>query len=465
MIFIVYAESKKNTIGPAMGQADYSYYFVLQQFRPMLEMLGQVIEVKKVRPYVDLAYRIAKSAGQPCVFLSFTPPHKTDSDLACPTIPVFAWEYSTIPNEAWAGNEKNNWAAELEKYPLAITHSSQTCNAVKEAIGSHYPIFSIPAPLWDQYSSSYKEKALSYHSESVTIELNGWVLDSADYEGCQARRSSAATRQKVSLSGVVYTSVFNPNDGRKNWQDMLHAFCWAFKSTPDATLVFKLTHSDPVFCFEVVAAEVKKMMPFECRVVVIQGFLGDGEYEKLVQATHFATNSSYGEGQCLPLMEYMSSGKPTVAPDHSGMADYVNTKNSFVVGSSDDWTHWPHDLRVVLRTFRRQVSWESLHNGFLQSYDEAKHRPADYIRRAACAHEDLHHHCSREQACKQMEIVLAELGEQATPSSLIYKATIWPLYKLIFSALEKLVVWFEIIEYQGGRVIRFLKRKLSTLLG
>ena len=41
---------------------------------------------------------------------------------------------------------------------------------------------------------------------------------------------------------MVFTSLFNPRDGRKNWVDMLTAFCTEFRDEPQATLVFKLGH-------------------------------------------------------------------------------------------------------------------------------------------------------------------------------------------------------------------------------
>lgn len=48
----------------------------------------------------------------------------------------------------------------------------------------------------------------------------------------------------VAISGVVYTTVLNPADGRKNWIDLITAFCWAFKNTEEATLIVKMTHHD-----------------------------------------------------------------------------------------------------------------------------------------------------------------------------------------------------------------------------
>jgi glycosyltransferase involved in cell wall biosynthesis len=416
MIFIVYAESKASSMPTTIGLADYSYYFVMQQFKPMLERIGPVIVVDEVAPDVDYIYLMAKRIGEPCVFLSFTPPHKTANDLLCPTIPVFAWEYSTIPNEGWADNERNNWVNELIKFGQSITHSGHTCSVVRAAAGGDYPVMSIPAPLWDKFQRIYNKQDQPLLVDPEEIIVNGWVVDSANFEETISRDGSPAAVIPVSLSGVVYTSVFNPNDGRKNWQDLLSAFCYAFKEEVSATLVLKLTHADPAFCYRIVASELPKLQPFVCRVVLIQGYLSDSDYSALISKTSYVVNSAYGEGQCLPLMEFMSAGKPAVAPNHTGMIDYVNEGNSFVVESSDEWYHWPHDPRLLLKTFRRRISWESLCGGFQSSFREAKYSPDLYRTRALKATQDLRKHCSRDTAEERIRVVLA-ISRKRNPES------------------------------------------------
>jgi hypothetical protein len=49
-------------------------------------------------------------------------------------------------------------------------------------------------------------------------------------------------KAEVALSGVVFTTMLNPRDGRKNWIDILTAFCHALGDRTDATLVIKMTH-------------------------------------------------------------------------------------------------------------------------------------------------------------------------------------------------------------------------------
>ena len=147
------------------------------------------------------------------------------------------------------------------------------------------------------------------------------------------------------LDGVVYTSVFNPCDGRKNWEDMLSAFCVTFRDVDDATLVLKLTHHDAEEALSDILHHLYKNQSYRCRIVLIYGYLADADYERLVQATSYVVNTSYGEGQCLPLMEFMSCGKPAVAPRTTAMIDYLDADNAFLIDSTDELTAWPHDPR------------------------------------------------------------------------------------------------------------------------
>ncbi|CAH0992275.1 hypothetical protein SIN8267_02394 [Sinobacterium norvegicum] len=439
MIFIVYAESSRGSIASSLGLTDYSYFFVMQQFKPMLERIGPVLLVDKVHPEVDSIYRWASRMGESCVFLSFTPPHKTVNNLLCPTIPVFAWEYSTIPNEMWGGDEKNNWAAELLKYGISITHSEHTCRAVRSAVGGDYPIKSIPAPLWDEFRQYSNKESSSFLIQPLTITFDGWMVDSANLEEDMRGAGQPKSINSLSLSGVVYTSVFNPNDARKNWQDLLDAFCWAHRGESGATLVLKLTHADPDFCFREVAGELPKLMPFACRVVLIQGYLSDSDYAGLISATTYVVNSAYGEGQCLPLMEFMSAGKPAVAPDHSGMEDYINHENSFVIKSSNEWIHWPHDPRLLLRAFRRRIDWESLVASYHASYIEAVTDSKAYARRSEKATEDLRSHCSLRVAEAQMRIVVADCERiNAHAYSRVRQRLLKPLYSMCWQLVSAL---------------------------
>ncbi|MFZ2319301.1 MAG: glycosyltransferase [Pseudomonas sp.] len=182
----------------------------------------------------------------------------------------------------------------------------------------------------------------------------------------------------IAVRGVVYTTVLNPADGRKNWVDLVTAFCWAFKNTDDATLIVKMTHHDLEHYRVVLMTLLSRLAPFRCRVLVLHGFLEDEQYQALITASSYYVNASSGEGLCLPLMEFLSSAKPAIAPGHTAMADYLNERVAFLLKFSPEPTCWPHDPTGMLFTHRHRLNWQSLMEAFRSSYQVARTNPAQY---------------------------------------------------------------------------------------
>src|SRR5688572_13307596 len=87
---ITHSATTDESIVNDLGHSDYSYYFLLKAFRPVLQTLGTLVEVSDPWTEVDLIYEACRSRGEACTFLCFAPPHKSPIHLKCPTIPIFA---------------------------------------------------------------------------------------------------------------------------------------------------------------------------------------------------------------------------------------------------------------------------------------------------------------------------------------------------------------------------------------
>ncbi len=185
---------------------------------------------------------------------------------------------------------------------------------------------------------------------------------------------------EISLDGVVYTSVFNPGDDRKNWLDMLSAFCFAFRDEPRATLLLKMTHHSLGSFIGQFHYMLQRIGNVKCRIVILHGFLDDDSYRQLIDVSTYCVNTSRCEGLCLPLMEFMSLGIPAVSPRHTAMLDYVDTDNTFVIDSGVEPGIWPHDPRALLRTLRYRIDWRSLVDAYQSSFRVALEEPARYRR-------------------------------------------------------------------------------------
>lgn len=503
MRFLVYSEVHAGNIATSLGLPEYSYYFVLKEYLPVLRKLGEVIVVHDPQHQVDPLFQQALADGERCVFLSFSPPHKTVRGLICPTIPVFAWEFDTIPDETWHGEAHQDWCYVLRSLGRAVVHSNQTVRAIHRAVRDDFPVVSIPAPVWDrleglrQLLAAPKPMAARHRIQiphGVVVDTH--TLDLGPYRpgpnaleefvaagqpkpvigpttvaeqalrpdvrqvarttvryllewyrlvwrdlipGPLSRGLAAARRRlrpirpqvvqpeqsppsdnapqsgwwvparhEFELDGVVFTSILNPYDGRKNWTDILTAFCTAFRDVPDATLLFKLTHQEYRSAVEAMLTTLARLPEFRCRIVLVHGFLEQRDFNAFIEASDFVVNASHGEGQCLPLMEMLSCGIPALAPRNSAMLDYIDSDVGFVVNSWEDGTAWPHDPRLAYRTCRHQLDWASLRDAYLAAYRCYLESPQEYRRLSSNAVERMRNHCSQAVA-KQRLCALLEL--------------------------------------------------------
>jgi len=422
MIIMEHSTYDGESIGNNFGAAEYSYWFVRKAFRPVLQRFGVVIPVRNPATEVDAIHRSATAHGIQSVFFSFNPPHCSPVGLECPTVPVFAWEYDTIPIDIWHDDPLNNWRSVLGQAAAAITHSNYSVKAVGQALQDDCPIWAIPAPIYDangvapESARGWRQPfdftlATGIAIDSRAIDLSLFNVARVDQQGTQAlgllERAAADLErkpQKLRLSGVIYSSVFNPVDGRKNWMDMVAGFVWAFREIPDATLIVKVAHRRMSEGVLPILFDLAKLGSFKCRVIVIHGLLASEEYAQLVEATSYTVNTSQGEGQCLPLMEFMSAGRPAIAPRHTAMLDYIADDNAFVVDCSMRPAFWPHDIRQATRCRRYQPSFADLVRRYRESFEVARRDPARYGRMSVAARKAMKNFCSD-------EVVVAGLTE------------------------------------------------------
>jgi hypothetical protein len=643
--FILYSATAASAVSTAAGMPEYSYYFVMRGFLAVLRRMGVVHIVKEpAREVNEIADRCA-TRGEACLFFSFAPPQSTQLGLRCPTIPVIAWEFGTIPTGGWNSNPREDWRLVLRQCGRAITISDFAARAVRAGMGADFPVAFVPTPVWDRHAA-FRERQSGPSAippgGPVTLHVQGLIWDSravrlsmstgvpplpqsppravaarastrgallslaiaseaaqdiahaeqvdaeraaserAEAERVEAERVDAmrveaeraqadqaeaervaalvtvsprrtlrqrlritarlarqwyreavadalpapikrlvsasaraairlcqpALRQQppppteprpqtpppvnvepptaaetavraddvapattepaqattnfdspadalplpepivpftkylpapdsdplpepalasfmppmyqdnepsapsgLTLDGIIFTSVLSPKDGRKNWQDILTAFATAFRDAPQATLVLKMIGNDPAYWWWEFNLIVKRLPAFACRVVVIACYLDEQTYEKLIGATHFVVNASLAEGQCLPLVEFMSAHRPAIAPRHTAMLDYVTADNTLIVESSLEFCAWPHDPRNHLNTTRYRIEWSSLRNAFEHAMRIVTNEPARYETMANAAATSVRNYCADDVAGPRLAAFLG-LGDE-----------------------------------------------------
>jgi glycosyltransferase involved in cell wall biosynthesis len=413
-----------------MGREAYSYRFVYQIFAPLLRRWGRVVEVGRPESRLDYALWRLRREGLDPVHLSFHPLHMTYLTAHAPNIAVPAWEFPDIPSVSIQNNPRNNWVRIAEHLDVIVTHCQIGRKAFERA-NVKTPVHVVPVPIPPEY---FAVPAWDY-GERCALECPCYVFPQPEasaagaspwepmrpaglslrargrelYKSCvkprlpesfdryltlAARAVGAARRHHerqarvpypvsptLELSGVVYTTIFNPHDPRKNWQDMLSAYLSALGDCEDATLVMKL-----VIPPELAVPGLNGILDYYRRLGVrhraklafVTGYLSDEQMLELARGTTYYLNASRAEGSCLPLQNSLAAGRPGLAPAHSGMSDYFEEQVGFVIAAHPEPASWPHDPDQRLTTRWHRIVWQSLHDQLRVSYDLARRDGARY---------------------------------------------------------------------------------------
>lgn len=517
MKIIVHSSYSAQTIGASLGKAEYSYYFVLAGYLPALRALGDVVTVDNPETEADAIFDAAQAAGEGCVFLCFAPPHLVPITLRCPTIPVVAWEFSTIPCEMWDEDPRSDWRVVFAHCKRAIALSTHTAALIREAMGTDFPVFAIPTASYEPFADTGAARPLheehrlhcqGYLFDSATDEafshppvwppepaphfgpplpevslppsespasespvpaappprhglrkrlsitvwyMRAWYHDAvrdilpaalkrlASASGRGAYRAMQMVRRPppppppppapelpacdIVLSGVVYASVLAPQDGRKNWPDLVNAFLWAFRDNPGATLFLKMPVRGGVEVFPDLHMFLRRFAPFQCRIISFAGFLDDAAYRGLIRAATYYANASHAEGLCLPLMEFLSAGRPAIAPNHTAMADYITPDIAFIARASLIHNVWPFDPRDLFTTMYYRLNWQSLVDAYVRSFAVAEAPDGRYAAMSNAAQAAMRDFCAvdvvRGKLAEALEI---PAGPQATRKNSVVAA-------------------------------------------
>jgi hypothetical protein len=442
--------------GHNLGAPGYSHEFVARLFRPLLERWGTVTEVRDAGRDLQATVDACLRRGNVPIHFSVLPFQDVCIAEGAVNVVMPAWEFPDVPDHAFDGNPGNDWPSMADRADLVLVSGPFTANALRRA-GTKTPIHIVPVPCPDSYfdlppwrpGQTQRIDCRAYvfesgglddtvavttphaDSQSVLKAVEGSVRRTTRHLlGCQRyatlsafikdRRHSRRQRSErpplsglpypevdsVELSGVVYTSIFAPDDGRKNWIDLLNAFLIALGERTDATLVCKLITKNRASVERVIDYYLHRGLPHRCRVVFICDFLTDEQMLQLCRATTYYVQSTKAEGNCLPLMNYLAAGRPAVSPDHSSMSDYFTSQSGFVVESHQEPAAWPHDRRLRLRTSWARIVWTSLRDQIALSHQLTRERPRQYTSLSESCRTAMRDWAGREQVTARLDAAL-----------------------------------------------------------
>jgi glycosyltransferase involved in cell wall biosynthesis len=412
------------------GDDCYSYYFVYRAFAPLLARWGEVHEISRPDAELEPALDAALARGREPAHLSFLPLQYLRLAPRVPNIAFPFWEYPDIPNCDVAGNPRNNWPRVAEKLALILT----ACDFTRQALlrgGVRVPIRVVQVPIGEPYfgvadwspgervvldcpcyllpqkggssvsapaGASRADRARWTYQHRVRPRLPRTVDRLVSRAGRKLLgRSERPTdpypipyqaSDRLELAGVVYTSIFNPFDMRKNWQDLLAACLAALGDQDDATLVLKLAVSKTMAregLHNVLSFYQRLGRRHRCKLAVVSAYLSDEQMVELARASTYYLNASRAEGACLPVQDFLAAGRPAVAPSHTAMAEYIDESLAFVAPSASEPTHWSWDPERRPTTRWHVVDRPALERRIRESYETARGDRARYRAMAQAA--------------------------------------------------------------------------------
>ncbi len=453
--FLMSSYNSGATKGQRLGTPGYSYDFVAKLFAPLFERLGKYTEVEGSHDNLDGIVQKELQEDRDPVHIVFRPFHDAYLAPHARNVVVPAWEFPDIPNEAFDGNVQNNWVETANRCSMVLVGGPFTAKALESA-GVKTPIRIVPVPIAEKNFALPRWKS----DHRVCLDCSPYVFadrDTGSQTTIQPIRQRSGLREKIrtstlkfyrnyvkplvprgilpvvlaslragaqawgeefthcersqglNLDGVVYTSIFNPADGRKNWEDMITAFLYALRDCEDATLVLKLITSNPGALNRVLGFYRRLGFSHQCRLVLIPDFLSDADMMRLTQASAYYLTTTRAEGNCLPLMDYLAAGRPGISPSHTAIGDYFDTDIGFVVESHPEPCSWPQDTSHRWRSSWHRLVWPSLVEQIRRSYDIAKNDSAAYETLASAARDKMLHWAHPEAVWPQLRSAMRSL--------------------------------------------------------
>jgi hypothetical protein len=360
------------------------------------------------------------------VHVSILPFQDVHMCKSAPNVVIPAWEFPDVPDHEFDNNPKNNWVAMANKTDLVLVGGQFTVESMRRG-GVTSPIQIVQVPTPDAY---FQISPWDYHKQTTVNCRAYWpraqdseladeletrktcfklakrsmvqstraiykaILGPARYQAMSDRMKLRRTERRrkraglgncspdvlmlnypstseLQLSGVVYTSIFNPDDGRKNWSDLITAFLTAVGDCEDATLVLKLITRRREGAEQVIRFYQECDIPHRCKVAFVVDYLSDETLHQLASASTYYLQTTRAEGNCLPLMNYLAAGRPGISPAHSAMGDYFDKDCGWVIDSYQEPASWPHDSRLRYKTTWGRLNWASCRDSIRDSYDFA----------------------------------------------------------------------------------------------
>lgn len=340
---IIISNETRGSIASQLGAAHYSYRFAEAKFRTVLEQEAPVWTVKYPYAYPDpglLREELNLPEGD-LVHIAFRSAENLRPIKGLYNICAFAWEFDILNDTDWRGQT-----------PIFNQHRMlglfdeiwATSHYTRDILVSHglEHVHTIPAPVTDSWEDPelYTDADLE-GIELYPLKVNLGVRDLLYAPGVLWEQPAGLPDKlrEARDAGLLFTTILNPHDQRKNMRNMVGAFEAFAQTTPEACMIIKVSIPNRM-------AERTQLLLDGLRrglgsissidsdnIFLAVGYLSDHEISALHALSDFYLSPSISEGQNLPLIEGMMARSIPVSTANTAMLDYIDDDNAITIAT------------------------------------------------------------------------------------------------------------------------------------
>ena len=346
------SESDPQHLKSFIGRANYSYAYILSGFQTALEAAGYHCEVIKNPEYVPDIRPV--SAAPVNIHLGFYPPDGPRFLKGAYNVLCMAWEFERLKteletlsyhsfadpakmmsraNEIWSISNYGTEAMKRSGVQNVKTVPTPILAGAKLGRTSH-PGFG------DIQEFALKLDRISWRPLAIWPVMQGAMNEQS------INRADTLLGHFADLDDesppVIFISIFNVHDFRKQIKPMVEAFADFSRSNPKSYLLLKVSCLDSEIldiAYSLLGAQISDdgaMTPplVSEKILLTTEVLSREQMNCLYDMASFYICTSHAEGQNLPILESMGRGVVPVSVNHTAMEEYIRADNAVVIPSS-----------------------------------------------------------------------------------------------------------------------------------